>query len=743
MDLSIDELKSNLTMIIRNEISKFTLVNLAKKLNLSLNYEDSFFFQKKKVENEILQHIVQKDQSAQFVERLDETKKWLGSNSDIGYSCTFTGCVWNGSMHRQYIEHVRRVHFLNKNILCNFRKKCPEQFDTVQELTKHTDEHHKKNKKDQTLSPQEKVSQKSGIELNMMIPSRCNLCSKIFHSLKHLMTHYNTVHFYEHRPCIFKNCQSEFNPESISSQHFLNHHKRKGALELKEEFCLLDQTSQIRVDNLEDEINCNPGYEADEDNENEDNEVCESAESECEEEETRADSEKENFLKVLCDFYNRLSHTYMVPHSTVQFIANQFLKISIKARVETKQEVENKLHTEQISELTIKEVLKVLDNDSFLDAQQSLTSQYKRNQCLKENFKFIEPTEIVLNKEAVKKGAKKECFHYVNIIDSFRALIEDKNVIDAIEETGNEKPSDDDLLSDIKDGSLYKNLDYFKQNPEALVGTFYSDAIEIVSPLGAGKGRQKLLQVFWSLAEIPKHLRSKVDVIQLAIVVKESLVKKYGYSIIYKQLIEDMCKLEEGIDVEFPFRRKVKIGFPLHLGDNLECHSVGGFRTCFSSGHICRFCKIQHSQLKHNIHDYTSLGRHEYFTVEEYDEICNRIEEKRLPVNFEFPIDELENHLFDEMSEPVPMIIQNVINGDEDEDEQESGESQNYGIRNRCPFNKLAAFHATFSLPPDLLHDFLEGNDIFLFTDLKASLITNNFRSCLRGSAILSQNSHS
>ena len=41
MDLSIDELKSNLTMIIRNEISKFNLVNLAKKLNLSLNYEDS------------------------------------------------------------------------------------------------------------------------------------------------------------------------------------------------------------------------------------------------------------------------------------------------------------------------------------------------------------------------------------------------------------------------------------------------------------------------------------------------------------------------------------------------------------------------------------------------------------------------------------------------------------------------------------------------------------------------------
>ena len=96
MNLSIDELKCNLKMIIRNEITKFALVNLAKKLNVSLNYEDSFFFQKKKVEHEILQHILQVDQSEQFSERLVETRSWLGKKKDTGYSCTFTGCFWNG-----------------------------------------------------------------------------------------------------------------------------------------------------------------------------------------------------------------------------------------------------------------------------------------------------------------------------------------------------------------------------------------------------------------------------------------------------------------------------------------------------------------------------------------------------------------------------------------------------------------------------------------------------------------------
>ena len=54
------------------------------------------------------------------------------------------------------------------------------------------------------------------------------------------------------------------------------------------------------------------------------------------------------------------------------------------------------------------------------------------------NFKYIEPTEIILNKEQIKRGEKKESFHYVNIIDSFKALIEDENVSVAINEATNQ-----------------------------------------------------------------------------------------------------------------------------------------------------------------------------------------------------------------------------------------------------------------------------------------------------------------
>ena len=87
MDISIDELKCYLTMIIRNEINKFALVNLAKKLDVSLNYEDSFFYQKKKVEHEILQHILlgQPPESSRGVgQGCELSRQQTSSSSDAG-----------------------------------------------------------------------------------------------------------------------------------------------------------------------------------------------------------------------------------------------------------------------------------------------------------------------------------------------------------------------------------------------------------------------------------------------------------------------------------------------------------------------------------------------------------------------------------------------------------------------------------------------------------------------------------
>ena len=107
----------------------------------------------------------------------------------------------------------------------------------------------------------------------------------------------------------------------------------------------------------------------------------------------------------------------------------------------------------------------------------------------------------------------------------------------------------------------------------------YSDAVELTNPLGSGRLKHKIVQVFWSLCDLPKLHRSQIDKIQLGLVFKEKLLKKYSISKVFKRLIEDLQTLEDsGILVEKPVERTVKAGLLVYSADNLEAHTIG---PCF------------------------------------------------------------------------------------------------------------------------------------------------------------------
>ena len=156
----------------------------------------------------------------------------------------------------------------------------------------------------------------------------------------------------------------------------------------------------------------------------------------------------------------------------------------------------------------------------------------------------------------------------------------------------------------------------------------YSDAIEVVNPLGAGRGKHKVIQTFFTLCEIPKHQRSKIDRIQLVAVFKEKLIKQFGYQKIYHRLVEDLKILETGITVHQPVERVVKAGLLIHPADNLEAHGVGGYSMSFSSKDVCRFCHLQYEDLVENIHDYCG-DPHLKWSVEEYDKVARSVENKK------------------------------------------------------------------------------------------------------------------
>jgi hypothetical protein len=67
-----------------------------------------------------------------------------------------------------------------------------------------------------------------------------------------------------------------------------------------------------------------------------------------------------------------------------------------------------------------------------------------------------------------------------------------------------QEPTADGYLYDLKDRSAWKTNQYFIDNPEALTGQLYSDAVELDNPLRASKGTHKALNVYFSLMDIPK-----------------------------------------------------------------------------------------------------------------------------------------------------------------------------------------------------------------------------------------------
>lgn len=143
------------------------------------------------------------------------------------------------------------------------------------------------------------------------------------------------------------------------------------------------------------------------------------------------------------------------------------------------------------------------------------------------------------------------------------------------------------MLCDVCDGQVYKNNEFFSQNPSCLI--LYQDSFEVVNPLGSTKSKLKVLAVYLSLANLPPHIRSSADHISLVMLCREKDFKHFGHDKVFSRLTADLKDLEDkGITVA---EEKVKGTVLCIAGDSLGSHSIGGFTENFSvSEYFGRYC---------------------------------------------------------------------------------------------------------------------------------------------------------
>lgn len=670
---------------------------------------------KYKLRLKLLENIIQSadegTEKLEFIRMKKEAEEFLKFHneklSSENFKCTLAGCLFECNRHREYVRHLQRVHPRESNLGCQFGLSCRQAFANLGLLKDHISQAHQK--KSSTLPEQSPAGA-------VNVPCRCSIskCGGAqFSNLKTLMLHLRNYHAKadEMVSCIFEDCSSKYDKATTLRNHFNKVHFKAGKLNLKKaNKVLLPEVYNIETDesqNLDDAF-LDDGVEPNDQFMEEEEEGLEGIEDM--EDDAEPEVIDDVFMMAYCDFLNRLINYQFIPQSSVQLISEEYLKNYLKANEVKTSVLRNSLlkNIPGISEVDIRKILEdVAENDPFLKAQISLDTDYKRLKYLKENFTYVEPVEIVFNIKEVKAGLEtKALMHYIPVVQTIKNLVQDSTFLE-VSET-NIGDTSESVLRDVKDGLIYKTNKYFIDNPDALCLFLYSDAVELVNPLGAGRGKHKVIQIFLTLAEIPRTQRSKIDRIQLVGVVKEKVVKQFGFKKVYRRLVENLTKLEEGVTVHHPVQRLVKCGLLLHPSDNLEAHCVGGFSQSFSSLDICRFCHIQYNDLHDNIHNYGSK-QHRKWTREEYDRAAAAqvVEERNRTLDESH--DEDDNFEADAGVSLDSSISDTDSSADEETDESGPEEQELFGIKHRYPLNVLKAFHSTSGFPVDILHDIFEG----------------------------------
>jgi hypothetical protein len=512
-DSLLGGLKQSVNKLVSNQIDEFEVLFLAQKLSLDLTEESSFSQQKYAVLKAILQQIVKVNGSDYYVRLLEETSKNLKRKKPTKYLCCLAGCLFQSNKHREYLQHLKRVHSTHNELSCNFMHKCMRQFSNMDLLVAHVKACHSNVQAPNPIAM---------LETETEVACRCDMVScrgTNFPNINNFMTHFVNFHNQETRECLFDGCDVKFKPGKPSTvrHHFSNKHRKLNKLKLKSKYNV-NPLSGVDLSEEPVELSGGGGTGG--------NDVDDAGSMGEEDFYTEEDFENindvsgeddkediEHFMMQYADFFNRLSHFKHVAYTTVQEISREYMENYLKAKETREKKLKQSLKkvpnmTEEMIDQIVREVI---DEDEFLKAQQNLNTEYKRTKFVKEHFKYIAPVEIVLNKEEVLRGELKEVFHYIPVTASFQHLLEDKTFNEMVDIERESFKKSSDSLKDITDGAAFKENEYFRNNPGAFAGHFYSDSVELSNPLGAARGKHKINQVFYTVAQIPKGQRSQID----------------------------------------------------------------------------------------------------------------------------------------------------------------------------------------------------------------------------------------
>ena len=263
-----------------------------------------------------------------------------------------------------------------------------------------------------------------------------------------------------------------------------------------------------------------------------------------------------------------------------------------------------------------------------------------------------------------RKFLKTDTFHYIPVEDTLRRVLQ---MPDILKEIKNFHGSNDMVLRDMCDGSVFHSHPQFSSDKQTIQIIAYFDEVELCNPLGSSSKKHKLGCVFFTIGNIRQQFRSWLKCIFVASVARVPVIRKHGMNLFLQPFVDSMEILaKDGLTVTIEGKSQhFKVGLLAVLADNLAAHALGGFKESMSfSRRICRSCMATTEQIQ--VH----------FLESEF--------ELRTRLGHQHQLQDLAGPMFAE-------------------------KSVEYGINRKSNLDNIPSFSVAENIPHDIMHDLLEG----------------------------------
>lgn len=381
-----------------------------------------------------------------------------------------------------------------------------------------------------------------------------------------------------------------------------------------------------------------------------------------------------DFTRNVAMMFLKIQEVYMLPSSTLQMIIGDFTNAIEACESLCLDKIKRICENFQVDERATVDIMNILSNSLSSQAVSALSTEWKRKKYYKENFSYIDPVEYKYG----TNNMQNKTFQYVPLLKTLKAMLEKEDVQAQVM---NPPQHVEGLLANFQDGKLFNIHPVTSKTKNPIQIVLYSDEFEVVNPLGPHKKKHKILAFYYIVGNLHMQSKSRKSVTQLLALCKSEDVKECGLQPLADLINAEVSVLEnEGLCIQ-GIHDRVYGSLMYICGDNLNSHALGGFNTSFSPNVLrpCRFCMV---------------------TRDEIQDVINA--------------DALTLRTKEDYNNSVRIVSENPSH------------SKTYGIHFNSPFNS-GNFHVVGGLPPDIMHDLLEGVVPFELALVLKALISEKF----------------